>query len=231
MKKRILCLLLCLLTLLPLTSCSTEKHELLYSETHGSLEYNVRGSGNRAKQIVVKKGDEILFAEKIKVHRKVGSLGGSYGFEVTDLNFDGYDDMMIVNEKADDQKVYTCWLWDPDSESFYLHKGLTGLCNVKSDPVLQAVFAFSHSYSHEKAYDDAPEANVSTDATTKYIWVDEKLTPQVRASITYYSETDLYCYSVAYYDQKSEGFLDSDDKWLTPEEYKEQDMSFLYYFQ
>ena len=230
MKKRILCLLLSLLTLFLLCSCATEKHELIYSKTQGDLEYNVRGTKKRAKQIVVKKGDEILFVEKVKVDRGVGSLGGTYGLEILDLNFDGYDDMMIVNEKADDQKAYTCWIWDKDANTFALHKDLTGLCNVKSDPVLQAVFGFSHTYSSEKAYDDAPASTVSTDTTTKYIWVDGKLTPQVKASITYYSETDLYCYSVAYYDQKSASFWDSDDKWLTPEEYKQQDMSFLYYF-
>ncbi len=230
MKKRILYLLLCLLMLLPLCSCAAEKYDLVYSETHGELEYNVRGSKNRARQIVVKRGDEILFAEKIKVNRKVGSLGGSYGFEVTDLNFDGHDDMMIVNEKAGDQKVYTCWIWDAEENTFAFHKDLTGLCNVKSDSILQAVFGFSHTFSSEKAYDDAPAATVSTDTTTKYIWVDGKLTPQVKASITYYSETALYCYSVSYYDQKAGAFMDSDDKWLTPEEYKQQDMSFLYYF-
>lgn len=230
MKTRVFAFLLSLLLLLPLASCAGERYDALYvTDAENGLTYSVRGAGTRAKQITVKRGEELLFAERIKVNKKVGSLGGTYGFEVIDLNFDGLLDMMIVDEVAGEQKRYLCWLANADG-SYTKSEELSGLCNLKAYEKLQAVRSFSHSFESEKAYSDVAAATISTDAATQYVWVNGILTPSIRISITYYSETARYCYSVSYYDEETKAFSDSDDKWLTPEEYKEYDMSFLYYF-
>ncbi len=232
MKKSILCLLLCAITLLSLASCAREKYDLLYSVDVGDTTYCVRGSDARAKQLVVKKGDEILWAKKVKVDREVGALGGSYGFEATDLNFDGVTDLMIASEVEGDCISYLCYLWDAKQNDYLLSEELGGLYNVRANAELKAVFGFSHAHEDEKAYLDVPAATIDSDIATKYVWKDGKLLPQMRTSVTFYSETNRYLYSVAYYNEETREWTDDyySEKWFTPEQYAEQDMSFLYYF-
>ena len=230
MKKRLLSLALCLLLLLPLAACAAEQYDLLYETTVDARTYRVRGNNFRAKQVVVKEGDNLLWEQKIKVDASVGSLEGDYGLEILDLNFDGLLDLMIPYDVAGDEVFYLCWLWNADKNAYVESKELTGLCNVAVDPELKAIFSFSHSYEFEPAYEDAPANEKTVDSTIKYIWKDGVLTPAIRVSISHDSSTDRYCYSVAYYDEELGDFGDSDDKWLTAKEYETYDMSFLYYF-
>ena len=230
-RRSILCLL-ALLMLLSFAACGKEQYDLVYAVDQDQLAYCVRGSEKRAKQIVVKMGEEILWSEKVKVDKDVGRQGGTYGFSVLDLNFDGHKDFMIANDVAGDCISYICWLWNTEKNTFEKSEALTGLCNVKTDENLKAVFGFSHRFEREEAYLDVPETTVSTDTATKYIWKDGVLTPEIRVSITHYSETAKYLYSVAYYDENTKKFEDdySKERWMTAEEYREQDFSFLYYF-
>ena len=230
MKLRLLSLLLCAVLLLPLASCAAEQHDLLYETTADGYTYCVRGTDFRAKQLVVKQGDEIVWNQKIKVDAAVGSLGGDYGLEILDLNFDGNLDLMVANGKAGDEISFLCWLWEEENNTFVRSDELSGLCNVAVNTDLKAVFAFTHTYEYEPDYDDAPSNEKTVDSTTKYVWKDGVLTPAIRVSLTHDSTTDLYCYSVAYYDEKTQTFDDSDDNWLTPSEYEKADLSFLYYF-
>ena len=229
MKKKILLLLLCIALLIPLTSCA-EKHDLLYSEEHDGITYCVRGKQNTAMQVVVKEGDKVLWSQQIDVDKSVGNLDGDYGLEVLDLNFDGHLDLMIAKKAEDDLISYLCWLKSPQGYSYQYSDSLSGLVNIKADERLKAVFGFSHSVTYEQEIGDDKASLITTDSTTKYIWKDGTLIPETRVSIAYYSKTDLYCYSVAYYNETEKDFEAPYDKWLTSEEYQKEDMSFLYYF-
>lgn len=230
MKKFLLFFLTVALLLPTLLSCAAERYDLLYETTVDSLTYRVRGSGTRAKQIAVVSDDTVIWTKKIKVSKSVGSQNGTYGFEVLDLNFDGKPDFMIANDIAGDCIAYTCWLWDESSQKYQKSEELSGLCNIKADAELSAIFAFTHTYETVKSDTDMPDASIACDSATKYEWANGKLIPSVRASITFYSESNLYCYSLSYYDESLGKLGASDDKWLTPEEYAQYDMRFLYYF-
>ena len=193
------------------------------------ITYCVRGKRFRARQVVIKSGEEILWAERIRVAADVGSLRGSYGLEVLDLNLDGRQDLMIPDGVTGECLSYLCWLQTEDG-SYQKSEALSGLCNLAVDPELKAVFAFSHDYDYMEGGDDEAASSASRDITTKYVWKRGKLVPEMYAAITYYTPSNLYCFSVAYYDEASGSFSDPDDVWLTPDEYAEKDMSFLYYF-
>ncbi len=237
MKKQIFCLLLACLMLLPLTACAAEKHDLLYETTVGTVTYTVRGRGERAKQIVTKENGKILWSTAVDVSDKVGNLGGVYGFEVVDLNFDGHDDLMIADDVAGECVSYLCWLKNPETGKYEESKELSGLCNIYADKELKALKTFLHTYKSESTAAGAT-SYVKTDSTTLYEWKDGKLIPSMRASIIYDSAIDQYRYSLYYYDEQT-GKLgdesDSYDLWLTPEQYDQEyrdsnEMGFLYYF-
>ncbi len=236
MKKRIFTLVAIALLLLPaLSACAMEQYDLLYSVERNGYTYAVRGTSNRVKQVVVKQGEQLLFAKKVKTDASVSSMDGTYGLAVADLNFDGRDDVMVATEVNGDAVAYQCFLWNEEKQSFVKDDSLTGLCNIRVDTELQAIFAFAHTYRIEPAYADAPESSISTDMTTKYVWEDGQLRPDVRASITFYSESNRYCYSVSYWDSEDQKLGDSDDNWLTPEEFARNKAAgkydVIYYFQ
>ncbi len=229
-KVRVLSVLLLLCLFCSLASCGGERYDaLVVIDDAEGLTFSVRGSGNRAKQVTVKRGEELLFAQKVKVDRKVGSLGGTYGFQVLDLNFDGHSDMMLVDKVAGEEKRYVCWIADGQG-GYHKSLELSGLCNIQADEKLEMLMSYSHSFYRDREYSDVPSATVTTDTVTRYIWVDGVATPFRRVSLTAYSETHRYCYSVSDYNTEEGAFSEPDDVWLSEEEYKQADFSFIFYF-
>lgn len=231
--KKLLIVLLCISMLTTLVSCGAESGDLLYSVHHeDGKTYCVRGSGTRAEQLVVKAGDEVLWSVGVDVSKKVGDRGGSFGFSADDLNFDGYRDLSIATDVDGDCSSYKCYLYNPSSGKYDYSKVLSDLYNVKADAKLKAVFGFTHSYKSEPAYLDVPACFISTDSATKYVWKDGVLTPEMRVSMVYYSETSRYLYSVSYYNAKTQTFEEDYGKevWMTADEYQAADKSVVYYF-
>ncbi len=223
--------LLLLSFLLLFCACNTVRHDLIYQVEAGDMIFSVRGSALRAKQVVVERGGEALFVKSVRVARAVGTQDGTYGFYAADLNFDGAADWMIATDVEGECIEYLCYLWDAEEGTFIKSEELSGLFNIQvANAEKGQLFAFDHTFVRNKAYSDVPETTISSDAATLYEWIDGKLTPRIRVSLTYYSESSLWCYSVAYYDREAGKFEDSDDQWLTEEEYKTKDWSFLYYY-
>lgn len=222
-------LFLCILMLLPLMmSCSGERFDLLYEVEQNGLTFCARGTDDRVKQIVVKEGDEIIWSKRVRTDRKLKKIDDTYGFSVQDLNFDGYDDILIAIERDGDCIRYDCYIRVGAKPKYNLHEELSKLYNVKADARLGAIFAFDREIDAR-----GDDAYLRTDKTTKYFWsAGGELVPDMYAAVQYYSggEETPYFYSVAYYDEELKNFGDSTDVWLTEEEYEATDWSFLYYF-
>lgn len=221
-------LLLCALLLLPLlASCATERFDLLYEIEQNGLTYCARGKDDRVKQIVVKENGKAIWSKRVRVDREMEKIDDTYGLLVQDLDFDGYDDILIATSREGDRIGYDCYIRVGKKGQYSLNKELSALNNVRADARLKAIFAFEQTVEAR-----GDNAYLSTDKVTKYFWRNGKLVPDMYAAIHYYSGGDQkpYCYAVAYYDEELGDFLDSSDKWLTEEEYKETDWSFLYYF-
>ena len=225
---RLCSILLCVLLLLPLLiSCTGERFDLLYEIEQNGLTFSVRGSGDRVKQITVKENGKVIWSKRVRTDKKMEKIDDTYGLVVQDVDFDGYDDILIAIEKEGECIRYDCY-WRVNSKPQYnLNEELSSLYNVRADARLGAIFTFSQSTDAR-----GDNSYLRTDKVTKYFWVDGKLVPDMYAALHYYSGGGQkpYCYSVAYYDRDLGDFLDSSDKWLTEEEYESTDWSFLYYF-
>ncbi len=221
-------ILLCILLILPLlVSCAGERFDLLYEVEQNGLTFSARGKGDRVKQIAVKENGKVIWSKRVRTDRRMRKTDNTYGLSVQDLDFDGYDDILIAIEKEGECIRYDCYLRVGAKPQYNLNEELSKLYNVKADARLGAIFAFSQSTDAR-----GDDAYLSTDKTTKYFWKDGGLVPDMCAAIHYYSGGDQkpYYYAVAYYDEELGDFIDSSDKWLTKEEYEATDWSFLYYF-
>ena len=225
---KLLNLLLCVLLLLPiLSSCVWERHTLLLEVEQNGITYSVRGKGERVKQIVVKKDGKAVWSKSVKTNRKMEKVDENYGLSIQDLNFDGYDDILIATQKEGDCVTYECYIRKGSDYKYERNEELSALYNVKADARLGAIFAFEQT--REARGDDA---YTTCDKAVKYLWKDGKLVPDMYVALHYYSDSELhpYCYAVSYYDEELGKFLDSYDDWLTEEDYKNSDLSVLYYF-
>ena len=181
-------LLLCALLLLPiLTSCVWERHELLYEVEQNGLTYSVRGKGGRVKQIVVKENGKAIWSKSIQTDRKMAKIDDAYGFLLQDLNFDGYDDILIATQKEGECVTYDCYIRLGKEIKYKRNEELSSLYNVRADERLQAIFAFEQT---REARGD--NAYTTCDKAVKYFWKEGKLVPDMYVAIHYYSNSEVY---------------------------------------
>lgn len=65
------------------------------------------------------------------------------GLHITDVNFDGYKDVIILNAfcGAHANTWYDCWLWDPQTSSFKTCKSFSQICNPSIDPENKCIYS------------------------------------------------------------------------------------------
>ncbi len=216
-----------LLLLTVLTSCASATP--LYSKTDGTRTYAVHG-GSRPKRIQVSENGTVVWKTRVSVDKTVGAQNGSYGLEILDLNFDGLSDIKLITSVNGSVMTNACYLQTANGSYEYSDE-LSRLCNVGVDAEQKVIFSFAHTYSADDVeYSDAKPSHTWSDITTAHVWENGALKPYRRVWLTYYSEHDVYCYSISDYSDLTEEFLDPDDTWMTPAEYQKTDFGFLYYF-
>jgi len=65
------------------------------------------------------------------------------GLHVTDVNFDGYKDVIILNMfgGAHGNTWYDCWLWDAETSSFAESESFAEICNPALDPEKKCIYS------------------------------------------------------------------------------------------
>lgn len=76
------------------------------------------------------------------------------GLHVTDVNFDGYKDVIILNcfAGAHGNSWYDCWLWDIKTSTFIQSKSFTEICNPALDLVNKCIYSTGGSGASVRAY-------------------------------------------------------------------------------
>lgn len=65
------------------------------------------------------------------------------GLHVVDVNFDGYKDVIILNDfsGAHGNTWYDCWLWDPKTSSFVKSESFSEICNPSLNPDNKCIYS------------------------------------------------------------------------------------------
>ncbi len=77
------------------------------------------------------------------------------GLHVTDVNFDGYKDVIILYtfSGAHSNTWYDCWLWNPETSSFIKAESFAGICNPALDPEKKYIYSTGGSGSGNQEWD------------------------------------------------------------------------------
>lgn len=220
-------LLLSLALLLPLSACASNS---IYSVTADGKTFEVLG-GSRPKKLRVSENGKTIWQERVKTDQTLSDAQlSNFGFEVIDLNFDGYADIRQITHVEGEMTSNVCFLYDPATNTYLPNEPLAELCNVMPDPQQKVILSYSHQRTDSPAYADAPASYKTCDTSTAYYWKNGSLIPYRRISLTYSSEHNIYMLSISDYAEEIFEFLDPDDTWYTPEELEQVDLSGLYYF-
>ena len=111
-------------------------------ELYFSLSWRLDEFGDRAVDTVHirRKGEVEAFQtiENVASHA-AGQIPGN-GFELIDVNFDGYHDLRLIAEgTAGPNVLYRNWLWAPDEEIFVGNAALDEIVSPEFDPETQEI--------------------------------------------------------------------------------------------
>lgn len=138
----------------------------------------------------------------------------NYGFELVDLNGDGREDFVIKTVRTSGAEKYLFYINEGDA-SFKLEKKLSGaVAPVFGDGT---VCVKTSSRIDEPTYNNEPSMYELRVDETVYGWTENgRLEVKCVNRFSYFSETDIYRYTV--YLPNEEGELESDsDKWIHPD--------------
>ena len=65
------------------------------------------------------------------------------GLHIVDVNFDGYKDVIVLNDfsGAHANTWYDCWLWDTETASFAASESFAQICNPAIDPEKKCIYS------------------------------------------------------------------------------------------
>ena len=197
-----------------LTSCMGK---ILHQTTVDGLTYTLHGANNRVEQITVTRdGKRVVSYQKRGIK---GELGGeSYGFFVSDLNFDGHLDMFLLTGITGTIQHYACYLWSPEQDTYLFDATLSALGGMEIDNENQWLTARDYTLTIDPATDDTPEFEIRKDTFSIYRRQNGILTEVHRKELTYYEESDIYCYAVFEPDEQGE-WESIRESWITADRY------------
>ena len=212
--RSLVCALAVILLVLSLPSCMGK---MLYRVTVDDFTYTLRGVGDHVEQITVTRD-----GKRIGSYRKrgiKGELGGeSYGFFMSDLNFDGHPDMFLLTGFTGTIQHYACYLWSPEQDTYLYDAALSALGGMEIDSENQWLTARDYTLTIDPATDDTPEFEIRKDTFSVYRRQNGIMTEVHRKELTYYEESDIYCYAIFEPDEQGE-WESIRESWITADRF------------
>lgn len=187
---------------------------VLESIDSGSFRFDLCGNGTLSQIKVYRNGKQTA---TVKVS-SVGNADNRYGVTVTDLNFDGYPDLLVVRSQDATETHCDAWLWNNATGTFRASEALAGVV----DPTLSEEYGCVISQRSERR-DAGEDANGSyyeeAEIISVYAAADGEIVEFSRYEFVYFTKNDIYAYRIYRYDA-DRGILSSfsEDDWLSPDE-------------
>jgi len=204
-----------------LTSCSRGELIDTVIPDNSDLKFELRGNSKRLTNITVYKNGEKKGSYKIK-SENFSELDGISVFETIDLNFDGRLDFRVVSDLTKESISYLNFICNSD-DTFYSHKDLDALVNptVNADEKCITSTSYVKRFDSAITYENIPRTYYEVYSTHKFIWERFELKEIARNSVTFYSESTIYCVGTYRIDSYGELSAVIED-WMSPTEVEEK---------
>lgn len=210
-------LLASLLLTAVLSSCGAP---MLHQTSAEGLTFTLYGK-NRVEKIEVTRDKDSIgtYREKGVTLDMLTQLEDStYGLRVTDLNFDSKPDMQLMVANTKSGPRFVTWLWDESKGEYVRHTRLSSLNDVGAIASLEVITAREYEYTVDPATSDTPEFYIEKNNFVLYRWIDGALTEVHRKELTYYEESDIYCYAI--YEREEDGSMElTRESWINEESF------------
>jgi hypothetical protein len=187
-------------------------------------EYTLKFYGNLEKTHVLKvyEGSIRRATLPISVENEIFDEANKLIPYLEDVNGDGHPDLFVPHSKDNNLDFrYAVFVWDNKSSMFTDTGVLGDLANIKIDlnentvtskMLLRTVVA--------EAQPNLPEEYESKNVYNEYKLINGTFVAYRKLSLTYYSETDIYCYSIFEYNSETKELEYFDEQWMDAEEAK-----------
>lgn len=94
-------------------------------------------------QLILSEDFSETYGDEVYGYAVYNEMMDTMGLHIVDVNFDGYRDVIILNEfsGAHANTWYDCWLWDPETSSFAASESFAQICNPSLDPEQKCIFS------------------------------------------------------------------------------------------
>ena len=179
--------------------------------------YRLFGGANGISKVDIYRGEEKAGSVKPDYHVNEPWLGEdkeNYGFRVLDIDGDGDEDFVIKSVRTEGAEKYRCFI--NKEGSFVLEKKISNLVAPRFEEGNVIVESFQRI--NEPTYNNEPPMYELRRDETVYGFTEHGrfVINQVNR-FSYFSETDIYRFSVYIPDDEGVLYADS-DKWIYPED-------------
>ena len=156
---------------------------------------------------------------KISVDKAILEEAHTFQPYLDDLNGDGHLDLIVPHSKDDNQDFrYAAFLWDRNSSMFTDSGALNDIANISLNTdtgTITSTMLIRTLIAEEQP--NLPEIYETRKVLTEYKMIDDYFVAYREVALTYYSETDIYCYSIYDYDPELEKLVYTDEQWISAE--------------
>ena len=107
------------------------------------VELGLDSSGNVAA-LLVYKGTAVAQELVVCTPQPIPRDGDIGTIATTDLNFDGYGDLLLQVSSKDKNAIFCVWLFDPKTKKYVASPALSELVNPRADPTTKEVTAYKN---------------------------------------------------------------------------------------
>ncbi len=181
----------------------------------GEYTLSFKGSFGNVRKVKISKNSKKLCS--LPFNASADIFSDSYEIRWDDVNFDGEQDLLLVCAIDEDGDVhYTALLSDSSENTFIYNESLSDLPNLTLDPESKTLFtSYTEKTFTEEQKPNTPDKYAEKKAIRKYEYLNGEPTATEERAITFYSETDYYCYSIYEYDEKHKELTYRDEKWFS----------------
>jgi len=116
------------------------------------VELGLDVSGNVAA-LLVYKGTKLAQELVVCTPQPVPRNGDTGTIATTDLNFDGYGDLLLQVSSKDNNATFCVWLFDPKTQQYIASPALSQLVNPRADPATKEVTAYKNMGCRGSCYE------------------------------------------------------------------------------